>query len=324
MTFPVRETIPCLGRGDGQNLGDLELDEGPSGRDFAHVLFNNNDIALIPCPGARSEIRSSSVRFIVGTFRAMKAFARRINITSSLVISMVLLGACGTETSESTTTLGPSSSYVTTTTSVDDPDFFVIIPTTDLSDAMLTSDDLGDDWTRTQREIFTDRLSVPVLDPHEWCSQAVDEVMTMQEAAASTGVVTGLRRNPSRGRSHVVTEQLWSGDGAEDFLVAFGDAVEWCSGRSWSTDEGNKISFRPLVSPDGGLPSAGAEVTIETRGPQGDYFWVTRMIAVRRGKVMMLLREMDVQEMGSDQFWSETQWSWVVKKALLNLDLTLG
>lgn len=189
---------------------------------------------------------------------------------------------------------------------------------------MLTSDDLGSGWRRDNQEVFTDRKKVPVLDPHHWCSQAVDQVAAMLDAAAPTGVIVGLRETPARGKSHVVTQQMWSNDKSEEFVAAYADAVTWCDGRSWTDEDGNETTFKSLETKNVDADNWGATVEVVSRGPGGDYQWTTRMIVVRRGTVVSVINELDVQPVGSAALWSDAQWSWVVAKAVNNIDVGLG
>lgn len=245
----------------------------------------------------------------------------RIHAPIIVVAGALALASCASGGSSIATV---STAANSTTTTSGGTDSLIIFPGSDLSRAVLTSDDLGKGWRRDNQEVFTDRTKVPVLDPHHWCTEAVDQVATMLDTAAPTGVIVGLRETPARGKSHVVTEQVWSGGDAAEFMTAFADAVTWCDGRSWTDEDGNETTFRGLDAKNLDAENWGATVEVVTRGPAGDYLWTSRMAAVRRGTVVAFIDELDVQPIGASALWTDAQWSWVLAKAVNNIDLGLG
>ena len=173
----------------------------------------------------------------------------RGKIVACVAVASLLFAACGDD-SDSTDTTAPNGSEVTLQ---------------QLSDALLTETDLGDDlggtWTETQRDMFTTREPEnPSIDPSLWCDEADgDALVTLAgDSGADVELKFGDETSP-----FMVRQQAWSNGDVDSYFAAIKDAVDACDGTTWTDEEGNSYTMGPTQVPTIGDESVSWGITIE-------------------------------------------------------------
>ena len=186
-----------------------------------------------------------------------------------LALMSLALGACG---SDETTT--------TTTTATFTPQ--------QLSDALLTTSDLGTGWTETQRDVFTTREPEnPSIDPSLWCPAGKgDELVTLAgQEGADVELSVGTTDSP-----YMVRQQAWTNADVEQYFTSVKAAVAACSGVTWNDGEGNSYTLQPsTTAPKIGDESISWTVTIQLTGATPTTSFAEQT-AGRFGDVMMVLQ----------------------------------
>jgi hypothetical protein len=203
----------------------------------------------------------------------------------------------------------------------DDEDQVVYSPD-ELGTALLTAADIGTDWTQTARLVFDTRSETPpAMDPGMWCPDAQDVADHLDSLIADGGAFAELQSSASTragstsGRAfHGVTEQLWSGTDAESFVDAAAAGIETCTGETWEVEDAT-ASVAALAGDDVGNDSTTALVTYVTPGPDGDYAWRGRQLVARFGATVMLIQELDVQLVGSEPHFTDSDWQRIIDTA---------
>ena len=218
-----------------------------------------------------------------------------------LVAALSLVGACG-----------------------GDDDAEVVYPPAELGTALLTAADIGTDWTEEARLVFDTRSqgAPPAMDPGMWCPEAQDVPDDLDSLLADGGAFVELQPSESTpptgstlGRSfHGVTEQLWSGTGAESYVDTASAGIETCTGATWEVEDAT-ASVAALTGDDVGDDSTMALVTYVTPGPDGDYAWRGRQLVARFGATVMLIQELDVQLIDSEPRFTDSDWQRIVGAA---------
>jgi hypothetical protein len=205
----------------------------------------------------------------------------------------------------------------------------VVYSPEELGTALLTADDIGSGWTEEQRVVAEARPEgMTAMDPGMWCPEAEDVPDELDSLLADGGAFVELRSGePTRttgsasARSfHGVSEQLWSGSGAEAFVEAAAAGFEACTGETWAVDQDATASVAALVGDELGDDSTMALVTYVTPGPDGDYAWHGRQLVVRFGDTVMVLQELDVQLVDSEPFFTDAGWQRIVDTAAERID----
>jgi|GEM_PF-3138332 len=189
--------------------------------------------------------------------------------------------------------------------------------------ALLTPEDFGDDWIADLNGVFANRTEEPpIFDPASWCPDAlenVDGLPELNDFAATTGAAAEISQTRKERRSFSgVSQQLWSNDQADRFVEIVKNAMKYCDGKSWnpSGEEADDVSIEYLDGRKLGDSSGSGIIIAVTPGPDGQYVWKSRTVAVRIGSVVMVLRELDVQVEGSEPFYSDEMWDDLVDLAL--------
>lgn len=200
-----------------------------------------------------------------------------------------------------------------------------------LEGALLTPEDFGEDWIADMSGVFTSREEgPPIFDPASWCPDAMDEVdglAELNDIAATTGAAAEISQTRKERRSFSgVSQQLWSNDQAKRFVETVKNAMKHCDGQSWnpSGEEADEVSIEYLNGRKLGDSSGSGIIVALTPGPDGQYVWRSRAIAVQIGSVVMVLRELDVQVEGSDPFYSDDMWDDLVDLALAKVRAVTG
>ncbi|MFM8484468.1 MAG: hypothetical protein ACKOBT_14120 [Actinomycetota bacterium] len=201
----------------------------------------------------------------------------------------------------------------------------------ELEGALLTPEDFGDDWIADMSGVFTSREEgPPIFDPASWCPDAlaeVDGLAELNDIAATTGAESDISQTRKERRSFSgVSQQLWSNDQADRFVDVVKNAMKHCDGQSWnpSGEEADEVSIEYLDGRKLGDNSGSGIIIAVTPGPDDQYVWKSRAVAVRIGSVVMVLRELDVQVEGSDPFYSDEMWDDLVDLALAKVRAVTG
>jgi len=199
----------------------------------------------------------------------------RGKIVACVAIASLLLAACGDD-SDSSDTTAPNGSEVTLQ---------------QLSDALLTETDLGDDmggtWMETQRDMFTTREPEnPSIDPSLWCDEADGDALVALagEEGADVELKFGNETSP-----FMVRQQAWSNGDVDSYFTAVKEAVDVCDGTTWTDQEGNSYTMGPTQVPTIGDESVSWGITIdlvEADQPAS----ITLQTVAKFGKVIMVLQ----------------------------------
>lgn len=199
----------------------------------------------------------------------------RRKIIACVAVASLLLAACGDD-SDSSDTTAPNGSAVTLQ---------------QLSDALLTETDLGDDmggsWMETQRDMFITREPEnPSIDPSLWCDEADGDGLTMLAGQEGADVELKLGDEAS---SFMVRQQAWSNGDVENYFTAIKDAVDTCDGTTWTDEEGNSYTMGPTEVPTIGDESVSWGITIdlvEASQPES----IALQTVAKFGNVIMVLQ----------------------------------
>jgi hypothetical protein len=199
----------------------------------------------------------------------------RGKIVACVAIASLLLAACGDD-SDSSDTTAPNGSEVTLQ---------------QLSDALLTETDLGDDmggtWMETQRDMFTTREPEnPSIDPSLWCDEADGDALVALagEEGADVELKFGDEASP-----FMVRQQAWSNGDVDSYFTAVREAVDVCDGTTWTDQEGNSYTMGPTQVPTIGDESVSWGITIdlvEADQPAS----ITLQTVAKFGNVIMVLQ----------------------------------
>lgn len=200
-----------------------------------------------------------------------------------------------------------------------------------LEGALLTPEDFSEDWISDMSGVFTSREEgPPIFDPSSWCPgamEAVDGLAELNDIAATTGAAAEISQTRKERRSFSgVSQQLWSNDQADRFVEVVTNAMKKCDGQTWnpSGEEADEVSIEYLDGRRIGDSSGSGIIIASTPGPDGQYVWKSRAVAVRIGSVVMVLRELDVQVEGSDPFYSDEMWDDLVDLAMAKVRAVTG
>ena len=196
----------------------------------------------------------------------------------------------------------------------------------ELATVLLTPADFGDDWIADQRGVFETRAEGPqVFDSTAWCPESMEEVEGLYELdsiAADSGAIIEISQTRMERRSFSgVSQQLWSNDQAGRFVEIVDSAMKFCDGQSWNpaSEEAEQVSIEYLADQKIGDSSTVGIITALTPGPDGQYVWKSRTIAVQVGSIVMVLRELDVQIEDSDPFYNDAMWNELVDMAMARM-----
>lgn len=189
-----------------------------------------------------------------------------------LALVSITLGGCGSDKTAS----APSTSTTSATFTAEQ-----------LSDVLLTSNDLGTGWAETQRDVFSGREAEnPSIDPSLWCPAGHgDQLATL---AGQQGADVELSLGPTD-VPYMIRQQAWTNADVERYFTSVADAVTSCSGATWNDAEGNSYMLQPLEAPTIGDESTSWTVTIEVTGTTPTISFV-QQTAARFGAVMMVLQ----------------------------------
>lgn len=199
----------------------------------------------------------------------------RGKIVACVAIASLLLAACGDD-SDSSDTTAPNGSEVTLQ---------------QLSDALLTETDLGDDmggtWMETQRDMFTTREPEnPSIDPSLWCDEADGDALVALagEEGADVELKFGDETSP-----FMVRQQAWSNGDVDSYFTAVKEAVDVCDGTTWTDQEGNSYTMGPTQVPTIGDESVSWGITIDLMEADQPAS-ITLQTVAKFGNVIMVLQ----------------------------------
>lgn len=160
--------------------------------------------------------------------------------------------------------------------------------TQQLSDALLTTADLGTGWTETQRTVFATREPEnPSIDPSLWCPAAdgAGLVALAGDEGADVELQLGSPQTP-----FMVRQQAWTNADVARYLTATTAAVAACTGTSWTDSDGNTYRLEPsTTAPAIGDESVSWKVTIELTAPDQPLSFTEQTVA-RFGEVLMVIQ----------------------------------
>ena len=157
-----------------------------------------------------------------------------------------------------------------------------------LSDALLTTSDLGTGWTETQRDVFTTRQPEnPSIDPSLWCPAGKGGQLATLAGQEGADVELGLGATPP---SYMVRQQAWTNADVEQYFTAVTDAVAACSGVTWKDSGDNSYTLQPSTAPEIGDESISWTVMIQLTGTSPITTLAQQTVA-RFGAVMMVLQD---------------------------------
>ena len=163
-----------------------------------------------------------------------------------------------------------------------------------------------------------------MIDEKSWCEEATTLTEQLKSVAGTSGAIASLKNKVEQGSSHTVTEQVWQGTGASEFVTVFGDAVVACDGKSWATSESEKFSFASLDMPTVGDAAAAGSSTILTTEKDSTSEWVARMTVVRIGDVVVQMRELDVHPSGAEPALTVEEWNDTVRLAVQKVEKSIA
>lgn len=240
----------------------------------------------------------------------MKTMSR--NVVVFACAATALLGACGPDGDT-----GGSTTSTSTTTSIPaggSPS------AAEMKDALISADDLGSRWMSTQSQAFTSREGIPTLDPGIWCPSVAGSMTNLGNLAGTNGAITGLRGvGLAQGVSHQITEQLFTGASADEFVSLVESGFEACAATPWTNGNGHVVRVDPLVSPVVGDRSVSSVSTITTQEAGTDFAYRTRMLVARKASVVLILQQTEVQKTGSTPLMDAGAWNSLVSMAAAKL-----
>ena len=162
------------------------------------------------------------------------------------------------------------------------------LTTQQLSDALLTVDDLADlgqGWSETQRSVFTTREPEnPSIDPSLWCPAGKGDELAALAGPAGADVELGI------GTSYLVRQQAWTNADVASYLSSAKASVSACAGQTWKDEGGNAYTLQPAaLVPAVGDDSVSWRVTIELTGATASTSFTDQTVA-RFGDVAMVLQ----------------------------------
>lgn len=187
----------------------------------------------------------------------------------------------------------------------------------ELESALLTADDLGHGWEETQRLVFTAREpeNPSVEEALGFCPDATEQVAALAELSSDSGADVELQRTEGSGSFHMLRQQAWSDAQVREYLTTFAEAVDLCTGVTWTDPDGNEVTWADLEAPAvGDEASTVAAVAIVT-GPEGDMAWRTRLTVARFGEVLMAVSDTIVEPTGTEPWTTEPDWPTIVETA---------
>lgn len=205
-----------------------------------------------------------------------------------------------------------------------------VIPEDRLDAALLTLDDLDDEWSEDLRGVFTSRDEGPQsLEPFGWCPQAqdrVEELVNIEELAGETGAAVEFEhaRRDVRRMFHGISQQVWSNENVSKYFDVASEAFALCLDQTWSPEQDQEVTISQLVTPDLGDEALSLNISIMTPGPDGDYEWASRMVIVVVESSLMVLNDLDVQLAEGEPFMTDEEWNAIVEGAVERFTEVVG
>jgi len=182
-----------------------------------------------------------------------------------------------------------------------------------LDAVLLAPADLGEGWTQTQRQVFTERgPEHPSIDPSVWCPAAEDDGARLVKLAGSSGAdveLEGAGGDPVR----LIRQQAWSNGDARTFFRTVVAAVTACRDATWQGEDGSTATFTVLTAPTTGEEAVSFSVEATIHGTDGDTLWQARHVVARTGSTVMVLDGSEIRPATGAP--AGTWWSGVVDAA---------
>lgn len=193
----------------------------------------------------------------------------RTSIVAMLCATVILAGCGDDDTSSDTST--PSSGYTLQ----------------QLSDALLTAEDLGEGWSETQRTMFETREPEnPSIDPSLWCNE--DTGASLVDLAGDQGSDVELQLGDPDAVL-VVRQQAWTNASVDAYLTAVENAIAECEGKTWKDVEGNSYTLETTEASSIGDASINWSIRIEMVDATQPATLALQTVA-RFGEVIMVLQ----------------------------------
>lgn len=185
-----------------------------------------------------------------------------------------------------------------------------------LGDALPTVTDLGQGWSETQRDVFTNREPEnPSIDPSLWCDRASTDDATMQTLAGDEGADAEFELSVPDGFHRGLRIQAWNNPDAKRYMTALDRAFDACNGEAWDDGAGSTYSVGPSEGPDLGDDSVHWTVRIDADGGVKSV-WVARQWVVRTGYTIVVAQLGDVGPGTPLEPMDDEQWSSIVSEAI--------
>jgi hypothetical protein len=216
---------------------------------------------------------------------------RRHTATIALALLSLMVGACASDDTSSTTTPGTGTATTgtgTTGTGTTGTGAAGAFTPQQLSNALLTASDLGDGWTEMQRDMFTTREPEnPSIDPSLWCPAADADGLAALAGQEGADVELSLGTPEAL---FLVRQQAWTNADVDRYLAAATAAVATCLGVTWDDGAGNTYTLQPSTT----MPTIGDEsiswtVTVELEDTNRTASFADQTIA-RLGDVVMVIQ----------------------------------
>lgn len=195
----------------------------------------------------------------------------------------------------------------------------------ELSERLLTLDEMGPGWTESQRDVFDTREPEnPSIDPSLWCpdfSTAKSDQLTLLAGPSGADVELQLGdATAAEQPTYGLRQQAWSNLDATDYLRELATAVRTCSGKTWEgtgEDIGAEYRLTPLEAPTVGDEAVAVLVAITLSPEDGEPTMVMRqrMAAVRAGSIVMVLQEGDLLDIDEEPSTSDAEFDALIEQA---------
>ena len=231
-------------------------------------------------------------------------------LCSTLALCGSLLIGCGSDgggsdgdaVTTSTTAAASSTTVAGGATGLFTPD--------ELGGALLTAGDLGPGWTETQRMVFTTREpeNPSLEDSLALCPEAQEQADQLGELRSGAGADVEFDHQRTGTQGDHVRQQAWSDANVAAYYQALSDAIETCSGKTWTDPDGNAVTLELLGMPPVGDESVTFTADTTISGPDGKVTWRSSNTVGRFDTVLMSVGEVVVTSPDAEAPISTADW----------------
>lgn len=179
-----------------------------------------------------------------------------------------------------------------------------------LGGALLTADDLGTGWTETQRATFTTREpeNPSLEDSLPFCPEAKEPAGQLGDLSSDAGADVEFDHERAGTQGDLLRQQAWSDANVAGYYQALSDAIETCSGKTWTDPDGNTVTLELLGMPPVGDESVTFTANTTISGPDGETTWQSSNTVARFDTVLMSVGEVVVTAPDAEAPISTADW----------------